>query len=56
MKKNAAIFFLEPLSSMEIPHYPVHQTYNVSLTVTSVLGLCNRDACKNPTCAPTEDS
>lgn len=41
MNKNATIVFLEPLSFMEIPHYPAHQTYNISLTVTShsVTGL-----------------
>lgn len=32
MKKNATIVFLEHLSFMEIAQYPVHQTYNVSLT------------------------
>lgn len=32
MKKNATIVFLEPMSFMEIAQYPVHQTYNVSLT------------------------
>lgn len=38
MKKNATFVFFEPLSFMEIAHYAAHQTYNVSLTVTSVLG------------------
>lgn len=52
MKKNATIIFLESLSLMEIAHYPVHQTYNAILTATSVLGLCNRDACKNPPSTP----
>lgn len=55
MKKNAVVF-LEPFSFMEIPHYPLHQTYNVSLTVTSVLRLYNRDACKNPSPTPTENN
>lgn len=56
MKKNATIVFLEPLSFMEIAHYPVHQTYNISFTVTSVLGLCNRAACKNAPPTPTDNN
>lgn len=56
MEKNATIVFLEPLRFMEIAQYPVHHTYKISLTVVSLLGLCNRDACKIPPATLTKNN